>query len=96
MQKKTSEKKMAQVVSPITRQVTKEKWEFGHNFVDIRLEGVEDCLIYDRRGVSFPFKNLYQDRKSIIIFVRVGKNFVWLNLSDGLLVNLPQVTFVES
>ncbi|XP_045890316.1 peroxiredoxin-like 2C [Micropterus dolomieu] len=61
---------MAEVGSPITRQVTTEHREIGTTSVDIRLEDVEDCLIYDRQGVATPFKKLYQDRKSIIIFVR--------------------------
>lgn len=64
---------MAGVVSPITRQVTKENREFGTTSGDIRLEDIEDCLIYDRHGVSIPFRKLYQDRKSVIIFVRVGE-----------------------
>lgn len=42
--------------------------------VDIPLEDVQDCLVYDRHGVSVPFKELYQDRKAVIIFVRVGAN----------------------
>lgn len=63
---------MANVGSPITRQVTKAKRGLENPSVDVRLEDVEDCLIYDRHGVSFPFKTLYQDRKSVIIFVRVG------------------------
>ncbi|XP_070690210.1 peroxiredoxin-like 2C [Pempheris klunzingeri] len=61
---------MAERVSPITRQVTTENREFGNTCVDFRLEDIEDCLIYDRRGASIPFKKLYQDRKSVIIFVR--------------------------
>ncbi|XP_060894715.1 peroxiredoxin-like 2C [Labrus mixtus] len=59
---------MAETVSPITRQVTKEDQETPS--IDIRIEDVEDCLLYDRHGVSIPFKKLYQDRKSVIIFVR--------------------------
>ncbi|XP_012725455.2 peroxiredoxin-like 2C isoform X1 [Fundulus heteroclitus] len=61
---------MAEVVSPITRQVSKEKCKAGTPNLDINLKDVEDCLIYDRRGESFHFKNLYQDSKSVIIFVR--------------------------
>ncbi|XP_034547963.1 peroxiredoxin-like 2C [Notolabrus celidotus] len=61
---------MAESVSAITRQVTKESQETCNSSVDIRLEDVEDCLIYDRLGVSIPFKKLYEDRKSVIIFVR--------------------------
>lgn len=64
---------MAKVVSPITRQVAKQNWEAVNPYVDIRLEDVEDCLIYDRRGVSFPFRSLFKDSRSVIIFVRVGK-----------------------
>ena len=76
---------MAEAVSPITRQVAKDDREDGTPSVDIRLEDVEDCLIYDRHGVSVPFKKLYQDGKSVIIFVRVGrqkKNLAWLDLVD--------------
>ncbi|XP_034728070.1 peroxiredoxin-like 2C [Etheostoma cragini] len=62
--------KMAEAVSPITRQVHPEQRENRTSSVDFRLEDVEDCLIYDRHGVSNPFKKLYQDRKSVIIFVR--------------------------
>ncbi|CAJ1069031.1 peroxiredoxin-like 2C [Xyrichtys novacula] len=61
---------MAETVSPVTRQVTKENQNTWTPSVDIRLEDVEDCLIYDRHGVSIPFKKLYQDRKSVVIFVR--------------------------
>ncbi|XP_071394624.1 peroxiredoxin-like 2C [Centroberyx affinis] len=57
-------------VSPITRQITTENRKIEKPPVNIRLGDVEDCLIYDRRGVSIPFKKLYQDRKSVIIFVR--------------------------
>ncbi|XP_074493265.1 peroxiredoxin-like 2C [Sebastes fasciatus] len=61
---------MAEAVSPITRQVTKEDEESGSPAVHYHLEDVEDCLIYDRHGVSVPFRKLYQDRKSVLIFVR--------------------------
>ena len=83
---------MAEAVSPITRQVTPEKQQIGIPAVDYRLEDVEDCLIYDRHGVSVPFKKLYQDRKSVLIFVRVGeKNFVWLTLVCESQAALPGV-----
>ncbi|XP_029295063.1 peroxiredoxin-like 2C [Cottoperca gobio] len=61
---------MAEAVSPITRQVAKENQDIGTAPIKYRLEDVEDCLIYDRHGASVPFKKLYQDRKSVIIFVR--------------------------
>ncbi|KAG7490831.1 hypothetical protein JOB18_042932 [Solea senegalensis] len=61
---------MAEVVSPITRQVTKGDQDTRSPPVVVRLQDVEESLIYDRHGVSFPFKRLCQDRKSIIIFVR--------------------------
>lgn len=64
---------MAAVISPITRQVAKETRELERVCSDLRLEDVEGCLVYDRRGVSVPFKNLYQHGKSAIIFVRVRK-----------------------
>lgn len=62
---------MAEVVSPITKQVRKEIREVGSSSGPIRLEEVEDCLLYDQHGASLPFKELYQDRKSVMIFVRV-------------------------
>ncbi|XP_061880191.1 peroxiredoxin-like 2C [Entelurus aequoreus] len=55
---------------PITRQIEKELCERGAPPADVSLQEVEDCLIYDRRGMSLPFKSLYQDRTSILIFVR--------------------------
>ncbi|KAI4820118.1 hypothetical protein KUCAC02_028109 [Chaenocephalus aceratus] len=61
---------MAEAISPIIRQVTIENKDIGSLSIDYHLEDVEDCLIYDRHGVSFPFKKLYRDRKSVIIFVR--------------------------
>ncbi|XP_029367055.1 peroxiredoxin-like 2C [Echeneis naucrates] len=61
---------MAETVSPITRQVCKESGDLRPPPADVRLEDVEDCLIYDRHGASIPFKSLYQDRKSVMIFVR--------------------------
>lgn len=57
---------------PITQQITKDHPEIKRPPVNVRLEDVEDCLIYDRHGVSTFFKELYQDRKSVVIFVRVG------------------------
>ncbi|MED6247492.1 Peroxiredoxin-like 2C [Ataeniobius toweri] len=70
---------MAEMLSPITRQVSKEKWEDRTTFLDINLQDVEDCLIYDRRGVSSPFKSLYQHSKTVIIFVR---NFLCYSCKD--------------
>ena len=64
---------MAEAISPIIRQVTIENKDIGSLSIDYHLEDVEDCLIYDLHGVSFPFKKLYRDRKSVIIFVRVGE-----------------------
>ncbi|KAM9858451.1 peroxiredoxin-like 2C [Aulostomus maculatus] len=61
---------MAEVESPVTRQISKGNSEIGIHSVDLRLEDVEDCLIYDKYGMSIPFRKLYQDRKAIIIFVR--------------------------
>ncbi|KAM6931344.1 peroxiredoxin-like 2C [Xenentodon cancila] len=61
---------MAEIVSPITRQVCRDSRVAGTSSADINLKDVEDCLIYDRRGLSAPFKTLYQDRKSVVVFVR--------------------------
>ncbi|XP_037536255.1 peroxiredoxin-like 2C [Nematolebias whitei] len=61
---------MAEVLSPITRQVRRGRCDTRARTVEVDLKEVEDCLIYDRRGHAFPFKSLYQDRKSVIIFVR--------------------------
>ncbi|XP_062273099.1 peroxiredoxin-like 2C [Scomber scombrus] len=86
---------MAEIESPITRQVTRENGESGGPLVDIRLEDVEDCLIYDRHGVAFPFKKLYQDRKSVIIFVR---NFLCYSCTEYVedLSKIPKETLQDS
>lgn len=73
---------MAEVVSPITRQITKGELDSQDPPVDIRLQKVEDCLVYDRRGVPLPFKKLYQDRKAVIVFVRVGETFRFIILGE--------------
>ncbi|CAN9513105.1 unnamed protein product [Ophioblennius macclurei] len=61
---------MAEGVSPITHQISKGNRDVWTPPAEIHLQEVEDCLIVDRHGVSAPFKTLYQDRKSVIIFVR--------------------------
>ncbi|XP_061585358.1 peroxiredoxin-like 2C [Cololabis saira] len=61
---------MAEIVSPITRQVCRDSRDGGYSSVDISLKDVEDCFIYDRHGLAAPFKTLYQDRKSVLVFVR--------------------------
>ncbi|KAM9744172.1 peroxiredoxin-like 2C [Menidia menidia] len=63
-------KKMAEGVSPITRQISKECRQSGTSSAGINLKEVGDLLIYDRHGFPIPFKSLYQDGKSVIIFVR--------------------------
>lgn len=67
-------KKMAATVPPVTRQITKDSHRKKTENPPVDLQEAQDCLIYDRHGVSIPFKSLYQDRKVIIVFVRVGKN----------------------
>ncbi|XP_041643670.1 peroxiredoxin-like 2C [Cheilinus undulatus] len=86
---------MAETLSPITRQVTKENHETWTPSVDICLEDVEDCLIYDRHGVPIPFKKLYQDRKSVIIFVR---NFLCYSCKEYVddLSKIPRETLEEA
>ncbi|XP_053726940.1 peroxiredoxin-like 2C isoform X2 [Synchiropus splendidus] len=60
---------MAEAQAPITRQIFKDSREFGAR-VDVSLQDVDDCFIYDRHGTSVAFKKLYENRKSIIIFLR--------------------------
>ena len=87
---------MAEIVSPITRQVTKESGVGGTSSGDINLKDVEDCLVYDRHGASVPFQTLYEDRKSVIVFVRVGKISVRLNVTvtaDSFEAVVPEVVF---
>ncbi|XP_053182118.1 peroxiredoxin-like 2C [Scomber japonicus] len=86
---------MAEIESPITRQVTRENGDGRGPPIDIRLEDVEDCLIYDRHGVSFPFKKLYQDRKSVIIFLR---NFLCYSCTEYVedLSKIPKETLQDS
>uniref|UniRef100_A0A3P9HSC6 Peroxiredoxin like 2C n=1 Tax=Oryzias latipes TaxID=8090 RepID=A0A3P9HSC6_ORYLA len=62
--------KMAATVPPVTRQITRDSHRKKTENPPVDLQEAQDCLIYDRRGVSIPFKSLYQDRKVIIVFVR--------------------------
>lgn len=83
-------------VSPITRQITKANNDFGTPaIVDFTLEEVEDCLVYDRHGVGFPFSKLYQERKSIIVFVR---NFLCYSCKEYVddLSRIPKETLQEA
>ncbi|XP_057687647.1 peroxiredoxin-like 2C isoform X2 [Corythoichthys intestinalis] len=62
---------MAEEKSPITQQIQSGTSRgSGSPLVSVDLREVEDCVIYDRHGTCIPFKSLFQDRKSIIIFVR--------------------------
>ncbi|KAM9823250.1 peroxiredoxin-like 2C [Syngnathus typhle] len=71
---------MAEVKLPITRQIERENTqESGSSPINVHLRDVDDCFIYDRHGTPIPFKSLYQDRKSIIIFVR---NFLCYSCKD--------------
>lgn len=84
---------MAEAAPPITRQVTKEaRGASVGPSVDIRLEDVEDCSLWDRHGASVPLKDLYRDRKSVMIFVRVGEDRVRF----GLMCQNPEDAFKKA
>ncbi|KAM6965029.1 LOW QUALITY PROTEIN: peroxiredoxin-like 2C [Aplochiton taeniatus] len=67
--------------STVTQQIKTKHWNIKKTPVDVRLEDIEDCLIYDRHGVSIPFRKVYEHGKSIIIFVR---NFLCYTCKDYL------------
>lgn len=55
---------------PITQQITTDQRETKRLSIKVRLEEIEDCLVFNRQGLSLHFKELHQDRKSVIVFVR--------------------------
>lgn len=56
--------------TPVTAQVSRQT---VHPSFDFQITDVEGYEVYDRHGVSVPFQSLYQERKCIIIFVRVRR-----------------------
>ncbi|XP_051924496.1 peroxiredoxin-like 2C [Hippocampus zosterae] len=71
---------MAELKLPVTRQIESGIiLESESPQVNVDLRDVDDCFIYDRHGTAIPFKSLYQERKSIIIFVR---NFLCYSCKD--------------
>ncbi|XP_057687648.1 peroxiredoxin-like 2C isoform X3 [Corythoichthys intestinalis] len=82
---------MAEEKSPITQQIQSGTSRgSGSPLVSVDLREVEDCVIYDRHGTCIPFKSLFQDRKSIIIFVR---NFLCYSCKEYVddLSKIPEV-----
>lgn len=58
---------------PVTQQIVRNQQGTQKPPVNVHLSDVEDCLVYDRYGNGIPFGRLYQDKTSIIVFV---KNFL--------------------
>ncbi|XP_006626929.2 peroxiredoxin-like 2C [Lepisosteus oculatus] len=55
---------------PVTQQIARAQQGHQKNPVNIPISEVEDCFVYNRHGKRIPFKSLYDDKKSIVIFVR--------------------------
>lgn len=60
--------------SAVTTQVSRH--QPVHLPFDFQITDVEGYEVYDRHGASVPFQTLYQQRKCIIIFLRVRRNHV--------------------
>ncbi|XP_035291811.1 peroxiredoxin-like 2C isoform X2 [Anguilla anguilla] len=58
---------------PVTQQIVRNQQGTQKPPANVHLSDVEDCLVYDRYGNGIPFGRLYQDKTSIIVFV---KNFL--------------------
>ncbi|XP_064153058.1 peroxiredoxin-like 2C isoform X2 [Anguilla rostrata] len=58
---------------PVTQQIVRNQQGTQKPQANVHLSDVEDCLVYDRYGNGIPFGRLYQDKTSIIVFV---KNFL--------------------
>ncbi|XP_061116006.1 peroxiredoxin-like 2C [Conger conger] len=58
---------------PVTQQIGRNQQGTPNPPVNVHLSEVEDCLVHDRLGNCIPFRRLYQEKKSIIVFV---KNFL--------------------
>ncbi|XP_058641012.1 peroxiredoxin-like 2C isoform X2 [Onychostoma macrolepis] len=57
-------------VLPVTRQIARSVQEITRASHELCISEVNDCLIFDRHGVSKTFNSLFQHNKAIIIFVR--------------------------
>ncbi|MBN3325244.1 AAED1 protein, partial [Atractosteus spatula] len=55
---------------PVTQQIARAQQGHQKHPVNIQISEVEDCFVYNRHGKRILFKSLYDDKKSIIIFVR--------------------------
>ncbi|CAI9611683.1 unnamed protein product [Staurois parvus] len=65
---------MASESTPVTQQIGRNmEWraaDLSDSLYHPDLELAASCLLRDRNGKSFEFRDLYRDRKAIIIFVR--------------------------
>ncbi|XP_036383922.1 peroxiredoxin-like 2C [Megalops cyprinoides] len=57
-------------VPPVTQQIIRNQQGSPKPPVNLQISDVEGCLVLDRRGDRIPFRRLFEDKKSIIIFVR--------------------------
>ncbi|KAG7481154.1 hypothetical protein MATL_G00064000 [Megalops atlanticus] len=57
-------------VPPVTQQIIRNQQGNPKPPVNVQISDVENCLVLDRRGNRIPFRRLFEDKKSIIIFVR--------------------------
>ncbi|KAJ8380829.1 hypothetical protein SKAU_G00016070 [Synaphobranchus kaupii] len=58
---------------PVTQQIVRNQQGTPKPQVNVHLSDIEDCLVRDRYGNRIGFRRLYQEKKSIIVFV---KNFL--------------------
>lgn len=57
---------------PVIHQIVRNQQATIKPPINVNISAVEDYLVYDRHGGRFLFKDLYNDKKTIIIFVRVS------------------------
>ncbi|XP_023658581.1 peroxiredoxin-like 2C isoform X2 [Paramormyrops kingsleyae] len=55
---------------PVIHQIVRNQQATIKPPINVNISAVEDYYVYDRHGGRFLFKDLYKDKKTIIIFVR--------------------------
>ncbi|KAL4630082.1 thioredoxin-like protein AAED1 [Arapaima gigas] len=56
--------------APVTRQVRRSEPSPAKGRPAVELSAVQDCTVLDRDGARLPFRQLYEKKKAVIVFVR--------------------------
>ncbi|KAG9329255.1 hypothetical protein JZ751_006593 [Albula glossodonta] len=80
---------------PVTQQIARNQQGTPTPPVNVNITDVEDCQIRDRHGNRIPFRSLYHNKKSIIVFVR---NFLCYTCKEYVedLAKIPQKSLASA